>query len=135
MPFIQTDRREFAMRHMSRGILRILAPAVATSAGGADAQQQQQVIVQPQRAVAVVEPPAVDIERFSVIHSPEVLWGNRAFDKTLNKTGNGQSVHNVGFKISTLAGWFARYDPQRRSFLALQAWSRGSVLGSQPSST
>src|SRR5581483_1963499 len=102
------------MPNLHWGILRVLALALSTWAASAAAQQ---VVVEPAPAAppapaVVVEPPPLDIERFSVIYSPEILLSDTAFDKALNKAGRGEGVHNIGFEISTLAGWFTRYHAQ-----------------------
>jgi hypothetical protein len=56
--------------------------------------------------------PAVPIDRFSLIYSPEVALANTSLGESIHRLPNGADVQNIGFELSTLTGWYSRYHAQ-----------------------
>jgi hypothetical protein len=86
----------------SWALLGILASATWANTAAAD------VVVEP----AVIEPYPPGFERFSLIYSPEVGLADGTLGEAANHLPNGATVQNIGFEISQLTGWLARYHAQ-----------------------
>jgi hypothetical protein len=67
-----------------------------------------EVVVEP----AYVEPAPLGWERFSVIYSPEVALADGSLGEATRHLPNGANVQNIGFELSQLTGWLARYHVQ-----------------------
>jgi hypothetical protein len=93
------------MRDWTQGLLRAWG-VVAVLALAAPALAD--VIVEP----ATVEPYPPGFERFSVIYSPEVALQTGTLGEPANHFPNGADVQNIGFELSQLTGWLARYHAQ-----------------------
>ncbi len=90
------------MQKWTLGVVGILAVLGWAGAAAAD------VIVEP----AVVQPAPMGFERFSLIYSPEVALADSSFGQAAPRIPNGADVQNIGFEVSSLTGWLARYHAQ-----------------------
>lgn len=91
------------MRHTMRWVPVILTVMVWAGTAAAD------VVVEP-GVVGEPYPPA--FERFSLIYSPEVALSNTSLGEAVHRVPQGADVQNIGFEVSSLTGWLARYHAQ-----------------------
>ncbi len=87
------------MRTWMQGALGLFAMLSWAGTAAAD------VVVEP----AVVEPYPPAFERFSLIYSPEVALADGSLGEDMRRLPNGADVQNIGFELSQLTGWLARY--------------------------
>jgi len=67
-----------------------------------------EIVVEP----AYVDPYPPGFERFSLIYSPEVALDDGSLGEAAHRVPNGATVQNIGFELSQLTGWYARYHVQ-----------------------